>query len=321
MKVLVIGFYNHYDNLGDELFKEAFQVLFPNAQLVFTDHITSTHLDGVDVVFFGGGSLLQGKPLIDSVHTLSALMSKRIYYIGVGVEKEIHPHHIKFLQSAELIATRSLNQVDRLKELNPNTIWMPDLVFALQDKVQVSQKIDKSVLIIPNSYVVPKIDEPQYKHAAWNYFKSEFAQFLDTLVDNKYQLNFLSLCNGSTMPDTWAAYEILSCMTKSNQKMVIQNAPTIFQDASDLFSRHQTIISQRYHGMILSEMVKAPYIGITHHDKLKDHEQVSQGGEFISYYNCSKQALLDAFNKAQQNTTSLKSYASIFDTLKQKVKL
>src|SRR5579885_2555646 len=131
-KVLVYGWY-HKGNIGDDLFVEAFQHIFPEFDFTFTDVLTSHQVKDADAIFFGGGSFLHDAP-ISTDFALKLAKQKPIFYIGVGVEAEIHPTHQELMRLARLIATRSKNQIDRLKVLNKNSLYVPDLVFALRDK-------------------------------------------------------------------------------------------------------------------------------------------------------------------------------------------
>src|SRR5271166_6394396 len=134
--ILIYGFY-YKNNLGDDLFMEAFEYLFPDLELFFTDSISVDKLLGMDAVFFGGGSFLLGNHNI-STEAVTILKTKKVFYLGVGVETDIHPVHLELMSGAQLIATRSIDQVERLRTINPNVRFIPDLVYALQDKVNIS---------------------------------------------------------------------------------------------------------------------------------------------------------------------------------------
>src|SRR5260221_8289725 len=120
--ILIYGYFTKdKGNLGDELFKEAFTTLFPNYNLTFTDHIENHHLNDVSAVFFGGGSFLFGKPNISN-EALVILKNKKIFYIGVGTETDIHPIHIELMRLAKLIAPRSFNKNRNLLDINKNIV-------------------------------------------------------------------------------------------------------------------------------------------------------------------------------------------------------
>ena len=295
MKILVYGWY-HQGNLGDDLFMEAYRNLFPDYDFVFTDNINVVQLEGVDAVFFGGGSFLLESPKITD-DALRILKGKKILYLGIGVEAKIHPIHLELMSQAKIIATRSPEQIIYLQSINKNSFYVPDLVYSLQSKVQLSPKSNRSVLIMPNINVVPQRLDPHWKHAAWAYFKSEFTQFMDWLVENEYQPTLFSMCNGVEVDDNWASAELVSHMDNRSRYYIrpFLYHPSDLSSMTQLLSKYDLLITQRFHGIVLAEMTRTPYIAIHHHDKLKN---VTPGdGTFLSYYNSSKQSFINAFEQ------------------------
>lgn len=316
MKVLVYGWY-HQANIGDDLFVEAFQYLFPNIQFTFTEIISVDALQDVGAVFFGGGSFLLDRPRIDD-EALSLLKTKKIFYLGVGVEGVIHPIHLQLMSQALLIATRSSDQVERLKSINPRVRLIPDLVYCLQSQVITAAVPNKSVLFLPNVSVLPHSSEPHWKHMAWAHFKSECSQFLDWLIGNGYQVNLFAMCRAAELDDNWPAVELVSHMDKRNSQYIIQPRPASIQQITTLFSQYETIITQRFHGIVLAEMIGCRYISIHHHDKLKPSQ--FNAGQFLSYYNVSKHTLIEAFKQTRLNSDRiLPIETNIFEALVQEV--
>jgi len=312
---LVYGWYNK-GNVGDQLFIESFKHLLPDVDCTFTEIITAASLQSVSIVIFGGGSFLLDPPQMKG-DMIPLLQKKRIFYLGVGVEAIIHPIHQKLMKQSELVAIRSPDQLSMVKSINPNTIVTPDIVYSLQDKITLSPKLSRSVLILPNISVVPRWSDPHWKHAAWDYFKLEFAQFLDYLVENKYQLGFLSMCSNQEMDDQWAAAEIVIRMVHRDSKHFVNHEFTDLQHLSSIFSKYESVITQRFHGVVLSEMMSIPYLTIHHHDKLKDC--YPGNGNYLSYYGITKHDLIDQFSlTTRMNYTSvLPIETNIFDGLKQ----
>lgn len=292
--IVVYGWYGQ-GNIGDELFAGAFKNLFPEFTFTFVTRLNSSILETADVLFFGGGSFLYAKPNI-SESDLEILKTKKIFYISVGIEHDIHPMHLELMKLARLIVTRSADQVDRIKKINSNTQFAPDIVYSLQPQVSSSLVKNNSILVIPNISVVPKWNDPQWKHASWNHFKSEFAQFLDVLVEDGFKLNFFSMCKNRSLDDDSAAAEIINMMSHRNNTYQLQDSPKDFASITKLLSQYKLIITQRFHGIVLSEMIRRPYVAIHHHDKLKN--SVPHEGKYISYYGAYKQELFDQFNMA-----------------------
>lgn len=317
MKILVYGWY-HQGNIGDDLFIDAFRHLFPGIDFIFSDIITTELLENVSAVFFGGGSFLLDRPNIKD-DALPILSSKKIFYMGVGIESVIHPVHEKLMSKALLIATRSPDQVDRLKTINSNVRLIPDLVYSLQSKLSKPTKIKKSVLVMTNIAVVPSHSDPHWMHASWNYFKSEFGQFLDWLIESGYKPELFAMCRGLNLDDDWASAELVNTMNKRSRERIVLKRPVGIKEVANFCAKYEIIITQRFHGIVLSEMTRTPYIAIHHHDKLKFSQP--NKGTFLSYYNCSKQSYIDAFDRTinMNFIESLPIKSSIFETFSKEV--
>jgi len=296
-KILVYGYYHKSiykasSNLGDNLFADAFKAIFPNYSFTFTSKLDKNNINEADAIFFGGGSFCYDKINI-SDEDFKLLQNKKIFYIGVGIEKNIHPMHIACMQVAKLIATRSKDQLDRLIAINSNSFFLPDIVYALNESSHISLiKNKKTVLILPNVLVVPQNNSPQWMHASWNYFKSEFSQFLDYLVLNNHNINFFSMCNSESINDANAAIEIINMMHE-RKNYILKSDIESANEIINLFSSYETIITQRFHGIVLAEMAKTKYMALYHHDKLKLVQP--NNGCFINYYGLNKQQLIDSF--------------------------
>lgn len=315
-KVLVYGFY-YKDNLGDDLFIDAFKKIFPELEFEFVNEVTESSLEGVSTVFIGGGSFLFSAPVF-TTGARDLLKDKDIFYISVGGETDIHPHHLKLMKLAKLIAIRNVKYLDKIKAINENTICIPDIVYALGKKISKPYRSSKSVLVIPNLSVVPKWSDDHWKHASWSYFKTEFAQFLDYLIDSKIKIKFLPMSIASKFDDSWAASEIMGHMKYSSSKMM-ENYTSNADQAIDLISKYDLVVTQRFHGIILAELARVPCLTIHHHDKLKS--SFLNEGSFVSYYGLSKQMLIDQFNKTinMNCTPALPIESNIFDDLKGRV--
>ena len=225
-------------------------------------------------------------------------MRKKVFYLGVGAETNIHPIHRQMMAGAELIATRTPEHLEKLREINPNVMAVPDLVTFLRGSTS-PRKIDRSVLVIPNVTVVPSWKDPQWMHSAWNYFKSEFSQFLDGLVDKEYQkVSFLPLCVNLQLDDRAISYELINA-TANRYFFQIHPKPHSLRDATELMSEYDVIITQRYHGIVLASMVGLKNFSIYHHDKLK-HPQ----GHELSYYGITKSALQNQLEKQRNEKVS-----------------
>lgn len=295
-KVLVYGWYNHA-NMGDELFKVAFKSLFPDVRFTFVDKLWSAAVEQHDAVIFGGGSFLYAPINTDSHSILEMLSDKPIYYIGVGVETDIHSIHQKLIKKAVFVATRSHAGEERVQKFaNTPVIQIPDIVYSLQSQAVVSSSIPNSILILPNAEVLPNWKDPHWKHSAWNYFKSEFSQTLDELKEDKHTITFAPMCTSKGKHDLGAAAEIINAMSRRNFDEQINVLPTSFDQLSKIISKFELVISQRYHGSILAHICKRPCVVISHHDKLTNPNNSSIT---VPYYELSKRKMHEAVSAAK----------------------
>src|SRR5574338_98571 len=310
-KVLVYGWYNQ-NNLGDELFKDAFKSLFPRFDFLSTDYIRVEHLADIDAIFIGGGSLI-GEPLrLASNVTMDDVKKIPIFYIGVGAETGVHDSHKELVSLAKLIALRSYANYDNIKRDNSNVMVIPDLVYNLFGSKAI-QKKPNSLLVIPNILVVPKWNSPHWKHAAWEYFKVEFAQYLDELLDKKWTIHFLPFCINNQWNDCFAAGEIISRMSNIKEKALLDK-PDNIERSIKLISEYRMVITQRFHGAILSDMAETPCLTIHHQDKLKNAI-----GAQMPYYGASKARLWDETNELLKNNKVLPIDRNIFTNLRQTI--
>lgn len=308
--------------MGDNLFIEAYQELFPEYQLTFTEKITDELFEAHDALFLGGGSFLDGPPNC-SRELLEKLPSKPMIYLGVGAETSIHLWHKFLLQKARLVCIRSQHSVDKIKLLNANTIFCPDLVYALGNKIQPQPKKAKSILFMPNAHVISKWNDAAWKHTAWEYFKSEFSQTLEVLLEQGHSIDVLPMCHNSRHKDEFTAIEIINKMT-NGKITILPFKEHDFASLSNIVSSYELIISQRYHGLVISDMVKIPCINLHHHDKLKEFSAPLTKN--IDYYRTSKSAILSAIDNAlfvksvQSPDDNMAINSDAFISIKNKIK-
>ena len=295
--ILVYGWYNQ-GNVGDELFKDTFTNFFPNYNFIFVSRIEKYYLADISFVFIGGGSFLFA-PINMQDGVFKLLKKKSIFYIGVGPETEIHAQHLELMKLAKLVAVRSSVNLDKIKSINSNTLVIPDIVYSLQPLIKKTETKPNSVLVLPNTAVVPSWQEPHWKHAAWNYFKSEFSQFLDVLIDSGYTVNFAAMCQNKKNNDLYAAIEIINSMKNKSTNLLLNDSFEGIDGVNNTIAKYSAVVTQRFHGIVLSEMSQVPFLCIYHHDKMKP---VGANKSYISYYNLSKDQLLSNFYEIQRKT-------------------
>lgn len=313
-KIAVYAPYVGKNNVGDEFFVDAYKELFPEYDFKFFDKFKSD-LSLFDGVFFGGGSFLDAEPLI-SEECLKQLETLPVFYIGVGSETNIHPIHQKIMSKANLLATRN-KDISKCLTLNKNTIYCPDIVFSIPTDIR-PRHLNKKILIIPNGSLIPRPKDELWKRTSWNYFKCQLAQWIDSLQLEGYSTHYLAMCENNDIDDRAAAFEIISDLERRRYSNVLKIEKD-FNSITEVIQNYDLIITQRYHGIVLAESCKVPYIAIHHHDKLKT--AYPNSGYYLDYYGASKNDFQEKFNLAltMKRENFLPIETNIFTTLKERV--
>jgi polysaccharide pyruvyl transferase WcaK-like protein len=310
MKILVWNPYFDKKNVGDELFKLAYKTIFPNIEFTFVDQIKEA--SGYDAIFIGGGSFLDSEPNFN----IDLLKHKKVFYIGVGAETQIHSKHKALMQTAKAVFPRS--SPEKTKELNSKSWLIPDLAFAL--KTHLTSVKEKSICIIPNACLIPSWKDPIWKHNSWEWFKTEFSQYLEAAYKEGFKLEVVSLCENTQVNDTWAGQEIFSRMANKPNVTFRSFERGPHAAIPLVLSKHSLIITQRYHGIILAQMTEVPYVAICHHDKLLNADP--KLGSHISYYAFSKDVLKQAINQVSEikNPFSIKDFAFMKEIVENEIR-
>ena len=139
MKVLVLGFYDR-SNLGDEAFKNAFKIIFPNVEFTF-ENSDETVVDPspYDAVICGAGNLVNPYFLDKFKITLKNFSKLRILF-GVGVP---WPDDLTMgmLDDYDYIFTRDKVDVQLIVEKTglpeSRVFYIPDIVFAFPKPIRM----------------------------------------------------------------------------------------------------------------------------------------------------------------------------------------
>lgn len=316
--VLVYGWYGR-GNVGDELFRNAFQRLLPDMNIKFVSRIEEQDLEGVDAVVFGGGSFVYARPHVTH-EAMVKILTMPVFYVGVGVEKTIDPAHQRLMKRAHAVFTRSTESLDLVRAYNPTAEHAEDIVFSLHDEAAPVETAEKTILVMPNLETVPKWSSPHWMHVAWDHFKDELAQALDVLVSEGWTVSFLPSCRNASMDDTWAATEVLARMEKRSACKVLDVPEADVACISSVVSKHQVVVTQRYHGAILAKLSGRPCVMVHHHDKLKNIFPAAE--QNVSFYASSKAVLLDAIKDASEQTVASfnTDFSKITEAIKEKLK-
>jgi hypothetical protein len=303
LRVGVLGWIGR-GNVGDELLRAAIcnQIQAAGAEPVpLSGTLTPRTAAGLHGLIIGGGSLLDGPPDIDPSIDMAYMP---LAYVSVGLETSIHHGHHELLKRARLVVHRSsVARGDQIKQqLGITDAWvsLPDAVFTLPSFRAVqnsSWASSKRLLVLPNVETVPDHTGPHWSHVGWELFKNEFAQFLDDIVADGWLPEFVGCCLNPYQDDAWPAAEIIGRMrNRRTQFLRGKTLSTLSTVATATISSYRAVISQRFHGAILSRMANVPCLSIHHHDKLRPDEHF-QPTAAVPFNAISKADLHVAFRK------------------------
>lgn len=289
--ILVYGWYNR-GNVGDELMAQSLRAMFEpyGIKLVTVEVLTEKQVSEAQGVIFGGGGMLRDAPVAEPA-ALDLLQRnlRPCFYLGVGLEAGVHDVHKQLMGVARIVAVRHPGPVPFARQVHE----VPDLVYYLGSDRPPAQQTGKGVLIIPNVEVLPTWSDPHWMHVAWERFKDEFAQALDICVaDLKLRPAFMLMCKNPRQDDRWPAHELLARMKHRSTDYNVLQAPVNHKVLEGLIQEFEVVVTQRYHGIVLSQMAGVPVVSIDHHDKLKN--AWPRKGINVAYHGATKQQLLEA---------------------------
>ena len=99
MYILILGYYDRF-NLGDDMYKNAFQKLLPNHNLSFKciDDIEELKdLNKFDCIIVGGGDIINDY-FYEKISSIKSVYSKCIYAVSIGIpyKELIEKDYLKF---------------------------------------------------------------------------------------------------------------------------------------------------------------------------------------------------------------------------------
>ena len=235
-----------------------------------------------DKLILGGGNLLHGGKfprklikILTYTKFINPNMKLEIFNIGLEPEKNIldELNLVKLLRMAQSIVVRD-NYSSRLllKYQIPHKVKI-DIVFDYIKSIKSSfVKISHSKKV--RIAVIPRASN--FDVAMVNYIRDNFE------LSNKYEINMFQTCASSINSEN-----DLSIISFFNSKLK-GNYPVNLYDGnwfkwSEKIYNHDIVISQRLHGMIISDSLGIPWFGFSYHEKCKSYIQMSQSniGEIL----------------------------------------
>ena len=284
-KVTVLGFYGK-KNTGDEAYKLAFPLIFPNFDFHFTDKLENVH----DYVFLGGGNVLQSYFInqLSSINIPKYAMSVNAH--AKDVAKYSHIFEKMFIR----------NMCEGVKQV-------PDYTFVLSPDRQngknlirnifQSQKADlysRVIVVVMNAYVCSDHASLARDHINFDKVCYDLAKIMDT---TSASFLFLPFGNGFPHNDRIANSFLYSKCKFWNKNAILYDEITVL-DTLDIMAACNMSIGTRLHSAIFSCIGGTPFIDIGHHDKSKLFLETINKDWGINYwhFNSDKtKALIDDF--------------------------
>lgn len=269
MNVAVLGWYD-YGNCGDESYKIAFPLLFPNHNITFINSIKKIDLSNIDMIVLGGGDIVK-KSFINQLKNIN------LPKIAVSVTLT-NDSDLENLSIFDKILVRDVLSFELGKKHHKNIALMPDFSFALEPnrqrgldiindkfKDEGKQPSSKKIVVALNSYISYNHDDAMSRDViAFQKMIHELARMSEKMDTSWIFLPFSVRSPwDDRSPSSWLAER---CKTKYYKNLTIYDKLSV-QDTLDIISGADAMISSRLHSTIFSTISGIPFVDILHHNK------------------------------------------------------
>lgn len=252
MKTNIIGWYGQ-NNCGDEAFKDAFKILLPEDELIF-----SLEPVEADRYILGGGDVI--KRLY-----LDKLSNKKFCIVGAGLGYE---SEVELLldrrQDIKWSLFRSGKDTSLVKDRGLPAAYIPDLVFALPQPLYVKRERPgkKQAVVVLNDAVNPTYGsrEKLAEFAYAEYLKWEIADALSYLTE-WYDFTFVPFSDYVYNTDTKIHQEVMQRMDRRGGSNIIKTTQTP-TNTLELIAQADLVITMKFHGIIFSVIANTPFVNI-----------------------------------------------------------
>lgn len=297
MHVTVLGWYGRH-NVGDEAFKLCFEEGFRRLDLRPEIEFSSSSPGAVPYIILGGGDVIR------SLYIEWIPPGTEIYALGVGLSFE---DDIELLREhrVALALFRNERDVNVARMAGIDASYCPDLTFILPKATPLripSQGERKRLGVMLSDEISPTsagISQREYSY--WEYFKWELAAILDDLAPY-YLIEFVPLSVYDSIDDRKVHQDVFRRMRKRSS-VVLHDEELTVQQARDLISSFDLVVSMKYHGIVFAVQAGVPFINIAETRKsLLFCEENGLEALSIPKYSLQRDRFLDVVRTAEDPT-------------------
>lgn len=288
----VIGWYDK-GNIGDESYKIAFPLLFPEFDFIFSDVL----IPNCEAYILGGGDIVNEHYL----HLLQNIANKHI--MSATISK---PYN---LENFGNIAVRDMESVRNALTVNAQCI--PDFAYVLKPDMERGKELiklyfakgdlySKTIAIIINAHL---LNDTSLKHRVkFEHFAYQLAQSIDDT-----SASFVFVPFGFNMPwDDRTSNSLIASKCKFYKKNAVIYDWLGVQDTLNVLAACDCVISTRLHASIFACLSSIPFIDITHNHKNKNFLETIQMTELSLPYNLINNEVLTEKIKLTINNAEIK---------------
>lgn len=274
-KVCVTGWYDK-KNTGDESYKLAFPICFPDIEFVFSDTPQPA-----DAYVLGGGDII----VPSFLSSMDAIKQKKTI-LSVSINK--HDENVLLKDYAQVFV-RDMQSLLVVSEIGIKASFCPDLAFSLTAnpsrgkelrrdyfRKEKAEHYDKVVGIVINAHLSTYSGSSAAEAYQFDNFCFEMAKTID-----ETDASFMFIPFGKTMPwDDRSSNSIVANRCKFWKKNIVIYDEMSVQDTLDLISSANCMVSTRLHSTIFSLVAGTPLLDITHNHKNRNLLETVRAEEF-----------------------------------------
>jgi polysaccharide pyruvyl transferase WcaK-like protein len=318
-KTLFYGWYSQ-SNIGDEMYKIAFPMLFPERDNRFVSVLTKEDVEWSDEVVIGGGNIID-KFFLTNANNM--VKNKPLHFYSVGctdlsvTASQLNSFHTVWVR--DVMTYKKLNGMGVMCDLAPDASWVlsPNIdrgsklwedLFAAQDR----DLYEKRVVVVLNSHLTSAQPDLLARDLArFDVFTHDMVNIIDHT-----NASFAFLPFGRRLPwddrvaNSWVAHK---CKWHAKNAVVWDEWGV--QETLDFVSAADAMISQRLHSTIFATIGGTPFLDVTHHDKNRGFlSSVGLEDWGVNYWDFprekSKQILDDLITDHKSNHRKLQTIAN-----------